>query len=114
MSRSPFSFSRSLGWLVFCDRPIAVLHFLDDCQYFGYSDWQDGSRDRFRAGNWWMWELFIGDLREVVTPSLEDDWRVNEELMVCVLDVHHLDNGLGGIVAGAGKAIDLVYPFQHI
>lgn len=103
-----------LGWLVFCDHPIAVLHFLDDCQYFGYSDWQDGSRDRFRAGNWWMWELFIGDLREVVTPSLEDDWRVNEELMVCVLDVHHLDNGLGGIVARAGKAIDLVYPFQHI
>lgn len=61
-----------------------------------------------------MWELFIGDLREVVAPSLEDDWRVNEELMVCILGMHHLDNVLGGVVVRAGKAIDLVHPFQHI
>lgn len=99
----PFPFQTSSRLGVACFLQSSDYH--SSCQYFGYSDWQDGSRDKFRAGNWWMWELFIGDMREVVAPSLEDDWHVNEELMVCVLD---MDNN-GGIVTRVGKAID-----QHI
>lgn len=58
-----------------------------------------------------MWELFIGDLREIVTPLLEDGWCVSEELLVCILDMHHVASGLGGLVARVGEAINLVHPF---
>lgn len=80
-------------------------------QCFGYSDQRDRFKYRFRAGNWWMRDLSIGNHRKIATLVLKDSWRVSEKLMVGIFNMHHLTDGLSGLVARDSEAVDLIFPF---
>lgn len=58
-----------------------------------------------------MRDLSIGNHRKIATLVLKDSWRVSEKLMVGIFNMHHLTDGLSGLVARDSEAVDLIFPF---